>query len=155
MLIHLTTAFNHAAGGGWDVVRLFVEHLAENRPVTLGLVLNTTWHLTRDTHTYARIYAAARHYATDALHLDFVSAVRLGRGCGRLPARSEFEQQFLVWWFASRPREHFTYESDVPEMLVMRAVVGESWKAPGIRRTLRNRLCWLLERCGRSYQVIP
>ena len=33
-----------------------------------------------------------------------------------------------MWWFASRPREHFTYESDVPEMLVMRAVVGESWK---------------------------
>ena len=129
MLVYTTTPHNHTATGAWDTLRLFVTHLPQDKPMTLGLLHhNGKWQLTRDTTKHPNIYHAARHYANTALYVAHAAAVRVGRGCSRLLGRSEFDQHFLIWWRPSRAHELHTLEGEASDSIGFRAVAGDAWQ---------------------------
>ena len=72
-LVYTTVPHNHTAMGAWDILRLYIEHMPSDKPMTLGTIHhNGKWQLTRDTTKHQHIYQAARHYSSTALYLSLI-----------------------------------------------------------------------------------
>ena len=120
-------ADEHPSGGAWDFLRHFVEQMPPSQQMTLGLVHSGVWALSADTMRYLQVFHAAVHYADVGLQLRGTTAVRLGRGCGSLSAKSGYHVQVLLWWFAGSSSAVYTHETTMTAPIKFRQLAGDRW----------------------------
>ena len=87
----------------WDDVRAAIDRLPHGKTHHLGMVLSAQgWHQASNSSSMNHVLAMLKHFAVIKLHLDRVTAVKIGRGCGSIPPTLGHTTGLLMKWVGPR-----------------------------------------------------